>query len=77
MLGKETPIGMSCTHEELSKFARPEGRFEDLWDQLNILVDKATKWAESEREHDLQLQQRLNALKPKPDPDVLDTSWAL
>ena len=34
-------LHMSCTHTELSKFSRPDGRFRGLWGQMEILIANA------------------------------------
>lgn len=62
---------MSCNHVELSKFASPsDSRFQDLWDQINVLVMKGLKETVMVPGMDnVQFEDRVDLLSsPKQDP---------
>ncbi|KAL6408882.1 peptidase C14 [Ilyonectria robusta] len=68
---KALNLAMSCNHVELSKFASPsDSRFQDLWDQINVLVMKGLKETVMVPGMDnVQFEDRADLLSsPKQDP---------
>jgi len=70
-------ISMSCNHQDLCKFARPDSRFQDLWDQLDVVIENASRRIEVVTQEEVvedELQNRLSELSGIDPPSRLPSS---